>query len=39
MLVDTNKKGTKEIGNDWAKTWKKHEGATATVFTEDTLGY
>ena len=39
MLVDTNKTGTKKIWNDGAKTWKKHEGATATVFTEDTLGY
>ena len=39
VLVDTNKTGTKKIWNDGAKTWKKHEGATATVFTEDTLGY
>ena len=39
MLVDTNKTGTKKIWNDGAKTWKKHEGAIATVFTEDTLGY
>ena len=37
--TNANKTGTKNIWNDGAKTWKKHEGATATVFTEDTLGY
>ena len=37
MLVDTNKNRHQKNLKQWSK--KKHEGATATVFTEDMLRY
>ena len=36
MPVDINKNRHKKARNDGAK---KHEGGTATVFTDDMLGY